>query len=283
MFGQNPIAKKRIDPLDLWRVNPMQHTYQVQEVFPTIQGEGPLTGTPALFVRLAHCCLACLFCDTDFTSSKWEPTLEDLMADIKSKMGASRCVVITGGEPMMQEIGPLCCAIVDQLQVPVQIETAGVMWPDSFDVDQPAFHWDLPVLLQQDRVSIVCSPKTGKVLPKVAAHCWHWKYIISAHEDQDPNDGLPIMSTQRKETQLRLFRPDMHAYPTPTIWVQPAEEYFVPFVHTLNNGTFTAGTEITRPLPDPVGSKASMKRAVDIALKHGYRLSLQTHKIIDLP
>ena len=40
---------------------------QLAEIFYSIQGEGMWTGTPAVFVRLAGCNLACDFCDTDYS------------------------------------------------------------------------------------------------------------------------------------------------------------------------------------------------------------------------
>ena len=60
MFGGN-VARKQVldDGQQLW----------VQEVFYTLQGEGPWTGHPSIFVRLAGCNLKCFWCDTDFESS----------------------------------------------------------------------------------------------------------------------------------------------------------------------------------------------------------------------
>ena len=43
---------------------------EVQHIFPTLQGEGPYAGVPAVFIRLGGCNLACTFCDTEFESFK---------------------------------------------------------------------------------------------------------------------------------------------------------------------------------------------------------------------
>ena len=44
-------------------------SYDVHSIFPTIQGEGPFVGQPAIFIRLAGCNLQCPACDTDYTLS----------------------------------------------------------------------------------------------------------------------------------------------------------------------------------------------------------------------
>ena len=46
----------------------------ISEIFHSIQGEGPTTGRPAVFVRLGMCNLQCNFCDTPYT---WKPGQED--------------------------------------------------------------------------------------------------------------------------------------------------------------------------------------------------------------
>ena len=39
---------------------------KIKEIFYSLQGEGGMTGRPAVFVRFSGCNLACPFCDTDF-------------------------------------------------------------------------------------------------------------------------------------------------------------------------------------------------------------------------
>ena len=41
--------------------------YPINEIFQTIQGEGVLTGVPAIFVRLQGCPVGCPWCDTRHT------------------------------------------------------------------------------------------------------------------------------------------------------------------------------------------------------------------------
>ena len=73
MFGKNKILKAEIhDGLNL----------DVQEIFPTIQGEGPYVGYPAVFIRLGGCNLACSFCDTEFDSYQ-NFSLEKIIAEVQ--------------------------------------------------------------------------------------------------------------------------------------------------------------------------------------------------------
>ena len=46
-------------------------TMQVNEIFKSIQGEGPNFGKPAIFLRTAQCNLKCTWCDTKYTWD-WE-------------------------------------------------------------------------------------------------------------------------------------------------------------------------------------------------------------------
>lgn len=112
----------------------------VAEVFgPTFQGEGPSTGRRAGFVRLGRCNLDCSWCDTPYT---WDWDRYDPAVELRSVSTASvlaqleamtpGIVVITGGEPMLQQrrLLPLLegCAVRGWV---VEIETNGTIVPDQ--------------------------------------------------------------------------------------------------------------------------------------------------------
>lgn len=140
-------------------------TLDIQAIFPTLQGEGPYAGWPAVFVRLGGCNLACEFCDTEFESFS-SASVEEIVKDVKAKARRATLVVITGGEPLRQPIEKLCAVLIDAGFI-VQIETNGTLWRD------------LP-----EAVELVCSPKnTGKgyapIRPDVLARTKALKFIIS--------------------------------------------------------------------------------------------------------
>ena len=96
--------------------------YPVVEHFYSLQGEGIYLGTPAYFIRFAGCNLRCEWCDTKEswpTDSATSIELEELVKEIPCKR-----VILTGGEPTLQELKPL----IDRLHErghQVAIETNG--------------------------------------------------------------------------------------------------------------------------------------------------------------
>lgn len=244
MFGDNPIRKQVLSD---------GSTLAVQEIFYTIQGEGPFAGTPAVFVRLAGCNLACTFCDTDFESNIdnqvevgciVQSVLGLLFAAPRGHyLGIKKLVVLTGGEPMRQNIVPLLRDLIHVHKVSVQIETAGTLWPQDLVFDE--FYGNL---------HLVCSPKTGKLHQDIRSYCEDYKYIIRADDPGHPSDGLPTRSTQNESDNL-LFRPTV----TDTIWLQAMDEQ------------------------DEIKNKNNLSEAARRCMRFGYRLSLQQHKILGLP
>jgi 7-carboxy-7-deazaguanine synthase len=121
-------------------------TYSIKEIFYTLQGEGAHAGRPAVFCRFSGCNLwtgresdrssaVCQFCDTDFVGTDGERggkfrEAALLAAEINSLWpdthAASKYVVFTGGEPLLQ----LDAALIDAMHAhgfTIAIETNGTL------------------------------------------------------------------------------------------------------------------------------------------------------------
>jgi organic radical activating enzyme len=104
-------------------------SYQVNEVFNTIQGEGIKAGTPATFIRLQGCTVGCEWCDTKYTwttgGQRWEAK------DLVSSLDLRPLAVITGGEPTLYDLDDLLFALRNAGQArwgydfKIQLETSG--------------------------------------------------------------------------------------------------------------------------------------------------------------
>lgn len=115
---------------------------KISEVFSSIQGEGPSVGRPSTFVRLALCNLRCTWCDTPYTWDweRFDPKAEISVRDVDELAGevrglVPRNVVITGGEPLMQQ-APLeaLTAALDGFRF--EVETAGTQVPSQALIDR---------------------------------------------------------------------------------------------------------------------------------------------------
>lgn len=175
----------------------------IQEIFYTLQGEGPFSGQPAVFIRLVGCNLSCYWCDTDFESSSWKPSLEEILKEeTKQSAEKSDLVVITGGEPFRQNIAPLVEALLAKGKR-VQIETNGTLWVE---------------LPKHKNLSIVCSPKTKNLNACLTNRADFYKYVIQAGYTSE-EDGLPIASTQNECSELQIARPPKDA----SVYVMPLD------------------------------------------------------------
>lgn len=87
-----------------------EKTYKVNEIFLSIQGEGPRVGRLAVFVRFSGCNLSCSFCDTrhstweDMTAKQIRSKVVELFHDTDTVID----LVFTGGEPLEQIDYELC-------------------------------------------------------------------------------------------------------------------------------------------------------------------------------
>jgi organic radical activating enzyme len=78
----------------------MKKGYRVNEMFYSLQGEGAMVGTPAVFIRFAGCNLKCSFCDTRHNEGM--KMSADQIMDFVRLFYKTTNVILTGGEPMLQ-------------------------------------------------------------------------------------------------------------------------------------------------------------------------------------
>lgn len=234
MFGKNEIRKQELGD---------GNELQIKEIFPTIQGEGPFAGEPAIFVRLSGCNLKCYFCDTDFEGGDFMrlDTIFDAIHEAEQHVN-TKLIVLTGGEPFRQNIVPLTKILLEGGYT-VQIETAGTLWLDELT----------QLHLDYDDLHIVVSPKTGKLNLDAESHADAYKYIIEAGK-VDSTDGLPIYSTQIEGKKQRLARPT--DFSLAEIYIQPCDAH------------------------DEKQNELNIKQTAQVAMHYGYRVSLQMHKYL---
>lgn len=218
------------------------YTLEVNSIFETIQGEGPHAGRPAVFVRMAGCNLQCPLCDTEYTKRE-EMNIGQIMAEV-SKYSA-RLVVITGGEPLRQNLMELIIALKSQRR-PVQIETNGMLDP-QFDVG-----------FLRKYVDIVVSPKTASINPNIASAAAAFKYVIRYGRVHD--DGLPVDALDHPLRKGSVLARPPEGF-TGTVYVQPADEY------DGHNNSLNMAAAVASVMKDP----------------NRRRLCLQLHKYADLP
>lgn len=179
------------------------------KVWPTLQGEGPFAGEPSIFVRLAGCNLQCPMCDTDYTSHWVEVDSQTVMTTVfeaRKAIPACRLVVITGGEPFRQNIGPLLGMLLGN-GFNVQIETNGTL-----------FQEDCADWMLNSKVHVVCSPKTPRINEALKRYVGTLKYVLSA-DAIDPTDGLPT-------SVLGMTAPPARPWPSfgGRVYVQPCDD-----------------------------------------------------------
>lgn len=209
---------------------------EVHSCFATIQGEGPFAGTPAVFLRLAGCNLQCPWCDTEYTDRRHLLTPQGILALIKgTRINPSDLVVITGGEPYRQNLRKLIAHLIMEGKLRVQVETNGTLFQ--------------PLQYSHPSLTIVCSPKGGRINKKLVPHIRALKYVVEA--GKVGKDGLPL---EHLGNEVAPARPENNHQ----IYVQPLDQ------------------------DDEGLNWDNTKAAVRSCMEHGHTLCLQLHKKIGL-
>ena len=195
-------------------------SYQVKEIFYTLQGEGANAGRPAVFCRFAGCNLwsgreqdrasaACKFCDTDFVGT--DGTLGGKFVDatlLASQIAdqwpnadmAHRFVVLTGGEPLLQ----VDSALIDALHAcgfEIAVETNGtVVAPKGIDWICVSPKAGAPWVQREGHELKVVWPQSGFDLETLATANFKHRYL-------QPMDGVLKADNTRKCVALCMQNP----------------------------------------------------------------------------
>ena len=185
-------------------------SFELSEIFASVQGEGASAGEPALFVRLAICNLRCSFCDTkyswDFKTYRYEDEVETVpLTELASRIARSgeRRVVVTGGEPLLQQ-----AALVELFgrlpgELVIEIETNGTIAPsealvrrvDQWNVSAKLAHSGEPRERRLDFAALHALRDTGRA---------HLKLVVRGPEDVAEVEALIRESGFSRERVLLM-------------------------------------------------------------------------------
>ncbi len=144
-------------------------TLKIAEVFASFQGEGGRQGAPTIFVRRAGCNLKCGFCDTKSARQGGRPApVREIVARVEKlwQRFPAGWVCLTGGEPMLQEIGPLAAAL-RTAHFRVQVETNGTIFRPvkadriTLSPKPPGYRFDPAFKRKAAEVKLVVSRELG--------------------------------------------------------------------------------------------------------------------------
>lgn len=243
-------------------------TLLVRSYFPTIQGEGPLAGQPAVFLRLGGCNFGskdafCSFCDTDFMVSKSTVMqFEHLLAVLDSQaLGIAKAgfwnklLVITGGEPLLQKNINKFIWLMKHHGWRVQIETNGTHLSNLDEVVSAT-------------TTIVVSPKAStaghysKPRNDQAEMISAFKFVVDARSDSS-HHRLP---SWLKEEHFKFTR----------VFVSPIAVYARAYDGEISDAWEDG-------LLDRVLTRANYQYAAKMCMDEGYNLSIQQHLFAALP
>jgi 7-carboxy-7-deazaguanine synthase len=160
------------------------------EIFHSIQGEGVYAGRPVVFLRLALCNLACVWCDTRYTWD-WEHfdqrrevvTISADEAEESIRRYGCRNLVVTGGEPLVQQrsLTPL----LERLKGGgfwIEVESNGTIVPGKKLLGL-VDHWSVSPKLENSG-----NPRPSRENPEAYRRfrdlpSAHFKYVIDKADD----------------------------------------------------------------------------------------------------
>jgi 7-carboxy-7-deazaguanine synthase len=226
VFGQNEVVG-----LKYFKDTPEDSMF-VTSMFYSIQGEGPLRGKPAYFIRLAKCNLSCSFCDAFFDEGEWM-TFDEIKLKIMEDIAdffdrapnsipdwakkilhynadsipspSELILVITGGEPMLQQNLNAFLSCMSFMFSTIQIESNGTIYQH---LDEGIVLVVSPKCLEKENVPVRYLEPNMRVLNR--ANCL--KFVMSA-DLTSPYSTIPEWVHEwARETDKSVFVSPINIY-----------------------------------------------------------------------
>jgi len=203
----------------------MAISYKINEIFETLQGEGSFTGQPSIFIRLQGCPVGCSWCDTKHTwevkenlqikitdllaktneTEQWSSLSVESIAALFVEQGyKAKHVVITGGEPCMYDLTPLC-SYLEELGYSTQIETSG-----TFEIHTTASCWVTvsPKVKMRGGYEVLAQAmdRANEIKHPVATqqHIDDLKHLLKAFNVENKQVYLQPISQKQRATTLAI-------------------------------------------------------------------------------
>lgn len=181
----------------------------IVEQFMSIQGEGPLQGSTAWFIRLRGCNLKCAYCDSKFTWAEGEK-VEFTELPTPNKVNL---IVITGGEPLWEGNGNRTDTLylIDKLRemygaVRIQIETNGTCFP---------FYWE------DSNISYSVSPKLKNAGKDLSWDISTLREYVSIFQEGADVILKPVVCSVEDVKEVYDIVNHQLGFPVNKVWVMP--------------------------------------------------------------
>jgi 7-carboxy-7-deazaguanine synthase len=155
---------------------------RINELFYSLQGEGRLAGTPSVFIRVSGCPLRCRWCDTSYAwafDAGTEQSAETLLSWAAEY--PTRHMVLTGGEPLVQEGLGAFLRVFSEAGYLITLETAGF----RFSTPMPIYLASISPKLSN---SAEGTPEAERlnlaaILQLMQSYSYQLKFVVDQPED----------------------------------------------------------------------------------------------------
>ncbi|CZF79300.1 7-carboxy-7-deazaguanine synthase [Grimontia celer] len=218
--------------------------YNVNEIFETIQGEGTFTGVPSVFVRLQGCPVGCPWCDT-------RQTWDTLPADERD---FGTIITKNGDSPLWTQV--TAEEVITHLQASYSAKHVVITGgePCMFDL--------LPLTSLLESEGYRCQIETsGTYAVKATPNTW-----VTVSPKINMRGKLPVLAEALK-------RANEIKHPVGT-------ETDIEKLDELLKDTDLTGKEVAL---QPISQKArATNLCIEVCIKRNWRLSIQTHKYLEI-